>query len=223
MKIIALLFTLCLGLSSTVLAQTEELKAAQANIDSKEYIQALDNLSKAKQAVSKLISDNLASVLPEKAGEFEMQKENEGMGGMGSQGVSVSKIYKKPVVKEANAEGDSDMMDPMMMMSEPQIMVTISTDMMMAGEVMNAHSMSENQMGQEGIKPLRVKGYRAIVRTQGGSGDDPMGGQQKRETVQIIVGGAFVSIESQGFEEFGDAEKLANQIDLEKLKGIIGE
>jgi hypothetical protein len=96
--------------------------------------------------------------------------------------------------------------------------------MMMAGEVMNAHSMSENQMSREGTRPLRIKGFRAVVNTQQDGSDSMMGEDQpNRETAQVIVGGAFVSIEAQGMEKPGNAEKMANQIDFFKLKEIIGE
>lgn len=230
MKYILLIVIFSFGLSETIFAQKEDLQAAQVNIDSKEYVAALDNISKAKRAITKVISDNLASVLPEKLGGFEMQEQDGSDEGMGSQGVSVTRVYKKPAAETEPTTEEEQIVDPMMaatMMdggNEPQIKVTISSDMMMAGEVMNAHSMSENQMSQEGRKALRIKGFRAVVKTQQGGADAMMGGNQpSRETAQVIVGGAFVSIEAQGLEKLGNAEKMANQIDFLRLKEIIGE
>ncbi|MFT6760144.1 MAG: hypothetical protein ACJATS_001324, partial [Psychroserpens sp.] len=62
MKYILLIVIFSFGLSETIFAQKEDLQAAQVNIDSKEYVAALDNISKAKRAITKVISDNLASV-----------------------------------------------------------------------------------------------------------------------------------------------------------------
>lgn len=230
MKKIVLSTFAILGLSTTMFAQQAELKSAQANLEKKDYIAAIDDLNKAKSLVTKLISDNLASVLPAKFGEFEI-KDNEFGGGMGMSGVSVNKVYKKPAPAKQEPSGDKGAMDPammdpkMMMGNQEQISVQITTNMMMAREVMNAHAMSEEGgagAGQSNIKPIRVKGYRAIVRTSGGE-NDPMMGSSKMETAQAIVGGAFVSVEARGLKEPGQAEKLLNLIDFDKLKGIVGE
>jgi hypothetical protein len=221
-----------LALSTAIFAQQAELKSAQANLEKKNYIAAIDDLNKAKTVVTKLISDNLASVLPAKFGEFEM-KDNDSGGGMG--GVSVNRVYKKPapakpepsggIEEGGNRDMNQGMIDPKMMMGyQEQISVQITTNMSMAREVMNAHAMSEDGMGngQSNVKPIRAKGYRAIIRTSGNEGDPMMGGS-KMETAQAIVGGAFVSVEARGLKEVGQAEKLLNLIDFEKLKGIVGE
>jgi hypothetical protein len=122
-----------------------------------------------------------------------------------------------------------NMTDPFMMgrdmgmnSQEPEINVMVTTDMMMAGEVNNAHSSSESGYNQEGVEPIRIKGYRAVIRKSGENDDPMMGEQESSETVQVIVGGAFISVESRGTET-GQAEKLAGLIDFAKLKSMIGE
>jgi hypothetical protein len=237
MKKIVLTALTIFGLSTTMFAQQDELKAAAASLEKKDYVAALDNISKAKKAVSKLISDNLASVLPAKLGEYVMQEDPYG-GGMEMGGPSVTRVYRKPkpaASKEApaKAEGEGDMMNAMEpSMTEPamggmegmeEIRVQITTNMMMASEVMNAHSNpDEGMMGNDQVKAYRVKGYRAITRSFGGEGDPGLGGT-KAEQAQAVVGGAFISVDAQGLKESGQAEKLLNLIDFEKLVGIVGK
>lgn len=221
MKRTVLSLSLVIGLSSVGFAQQEELKSAAANIEKKNYIAALDDISKAKKAVTKLVSDNISSVLPAKFGEYEMQKDDFG-GGMDMGGVSVNKTYRKP---KPAAQGAGDgMMDPAMMedpMMMEQIAVQITTNMMSAGEVMNAHSMQESGMGSNEVVPVRVKGYRAITRTFGGGENDP--GSMKMQQAQAIVGGAFISVEVQGAKEPGQALKFLETVDFEKLIGMVGK
>lgn len=213
-------------------AQQEELKAAASNIEKQDYIAALEDISKAKKKVSKLMTDQIAAVLPTEFGEFKMDKSNE-MGMGESQGVSVDKIYKKPQPKQENPEGGeaNEMMDmPMDMGNQAQIMVQITTSMMMASEVMNAHSMSEDGMnmgGMDGMKsePFRVKGYRALSKSYGGEseGEDMGMGQQKTEEVQAIVGGAFIRVTAQGLEKDGQAKAFLELVDFEKLISLVGK
>ena len=232
MKKLVLTVIAIFGLSTVMFAQQEELKAAAADLEKKDYVAALDNISKAKKAVSELIADNLASVLPAKFGEYVLEKDPFG-GGMEMGGPSVTRTYRKP--KPATTEtqtGDMPgasapgMKDPGMAMSGmEEIRVQITTNMMMASEVMNAHSSSEEGMmgmGNAKTKAIRVKGYRAITRTMGGEGDGSMA-VPKSEQAQAIVGGAFVSVDAQGLKEEGQAEKLLNLIDFEKLVGIVGK
>lgn len=224
MKRTVLSLSLVIGMSSLALAQQDELKSAAANIEKKNYIAALDDISKAKKAVTKLVSDNISSVLPAKFGEYEMQKDDFG-GGMDMGGVNVNKTYRKPL--PATEDAGDGMADPAMtmdpMMAQEQIIVQITTNMMSAGEVMNAHSMQEGGMGSSDVKPIRVKGYRAITRTFGGGDENDPAGSQKMEQAQAIVGGAFISIDAQGAKEDGQAEKFLNMIDFEKLIGMVGK
>ena len=237
----AFVFAILLGgFSAAAYAQSEELKSAQTNIDSKNYIKALEDISKAKKAVYKLVSDNIASVLPSEFEGYKMIEDDGNDMGMSS-GISVSKTYRKPVVKkeeapaESNGGGGADgsvpdpadmnMPDPSMMgmdSQEPEINVMVTTDMMMAGEVNNAHSSSESGYNEEGVEPIRIKGYRAVVRKLVENDDSVTGEPEYSETAQVIVGGAFISVESRGTET-GPAEKLAGLIDFAKLKSMIGE
>lgn len=219
-----------LGLSTLTFAQQDELKAAAASLEKKDYVAALDALTKAKKVVSDLMADNLATVLPAKFGEYTIEKDPYG-GGMDMGAINLVRVYRKPKpVAAATEKPDgvdpamASMPDPAMMMGgQEELRVQITTNMMMASEVMSAHAGSEAGMpGGEGVKAIRVKGYRAITKTMGGTA---MGQseQQSREQAQAIVGAAFVSIEAIGMKEKGQAEKLLNLIDFEKLVSILGK
>jgi hypothetical protein len=218
-------------------AQQEELKSATANIEKQDYIAALEDLSKAKKKVNELMTAQIAAVLPSKFGEFKMADDN-GMGMMGeSQGVTINKLYKKPVEKKENAEGgEGEEMMEMGMYTDnaEQVMVEITTNMMSASDVMSAHSLAEEgmNMGMEGMKTeaYRVKGYRALSKTYGGESagesEDGAGmnmGQPKIDEAQVIVGGAFIRVTAQGLKEDGQAKAFVEMIDFEKLIGIVGK
>ena len=109
----------------------------------------------------------------------------------------------------------------MMMGQRPEITVRITTDMMMAGEVQRAHSSSGDNNGNSGMKALRIKGYRAMVRTESERNRDMGAGGS--EEAQAIVGGAFISVSTRGMSEPGQAEKFLALIDFDRLKGFVGE
>ncbi|MCB0755064.1 MAG: hypothetical protein H6603_08380 [Flavobacteriales bacterium] len=217
--------------AASVFAQQDELKSATTNIENKEYVAALDNLSKAKRIVNKLMTDQLSEVLPAKFGEFEMT-ESDGMGAMeDGQGISLERIYRKPISTDQNKPG---MDDPMMNMgNEPQLNVRITTNMMMANEVMNAHTMSSERMkmdvpGMES-EAYRVKGYRALSKSYGGDSTEGEGesmepsGQQKIQEAHAIVGGAYIVVTAMGVDKDGEAKALLKQVDFDKLIGIVGK
>lgn len=224
-----------ISLSMTGFAQQEELRSAQSNLEKKDYIKALDDINKAKKAITQQISDNLASVLPAKFGEFEMQKDM--MGGMEMSmggGVSTTKTYRKPSKKSDAGAPDPAMMDPSVMdpamglpsmgMGQEEVYVQITTNMMMASEVMSAHSMSDQGMApSEGLEAYRVKGYRAIARNISAKEDSMGMMMQAQDMAQAIVGGAFISVEVRGSKEPGQAKKFLDLVDLEKLVGIVGK
>ncbi|MBL4585630.1 MAG: hypothetical protein JKX84_01025 [Flavobacteriales bacterium] len=245
MKRISFTLMAVVMLSVMSFAQQAELKSAVVNLDKKDYMAAMDDIKKAQKMVTSMMGEQLAAVLPQKFGEYEMQSaEDGGMGmGMEGQGMSVYKIYKKPQTEneaeESSAEGemsdpasidpagmdpaamDPAGMDPMMGMGMPEeITVQITTDMMMASEVQMAHSGSDGGMMGD-MKAIRIKGYRAVVRSQsdGMSGDVGGGSQEAMAT----VGGAFITVRTQGVKEEGQAERLLNLIDFDKLKTIVGE
>ena len=222
---------------TVVFAQQEELKSAAANIESKNFIAALDNISKAKKKVNDLMIAQLASVLPQKFGEYEMAKDSDMGYGMEGQGVTMNKVYRKPKPKVEGEENGDGMMDMGMGMptgNEEEIRIQVTTNMMMANEVQMAHSMSEQDMGMGGMEgqeteALRVKGYRAMVKTfsnnsEGMEGTEGMESMQqpKREEAHAIVGAAFIMINTQGLED-GKAKAFLEQIDFEKLVGIVGK
>ncbi|MFM1876787.1 MAG: hypothetical protein RL266_2524 [Bacteroidota bacterium] len=210
------------GMATMTYAQQEELKSATANIEKKDYIAALDDLTKAKKKVNDLMNAQISDVLPAKFGEFAMS--NDAMNyGMEGQGLSFSKTYRKPV-EEASNESDRGMDATTMMAIQPaEIRVLITTNMMMASEVMNAHSMADQGMANAGTEAIRVKGYRALVKLRSNEGMGMPGVDQvKTEEAHAIVGGAFVQVTAQGLEE-GQAKAFLELIDFEKLVGLVGK
>ena len=211
-------------------AQEAELKAAQTNVAAKHYLKALEDISKAKKKIAKVVSDNLLSVLPKEFGDFRMQERQDEPGDRGG-GISATRSYAIPVVEKEQSEESPE--NPMEESDEPResnmhggqnalIYAEITTNMMSASSVANAHSMSDEGHGQEHLKPIRVKGYRAIIMTQN-NGDSPEALRNNQETVQIIVGGSFITINARGLGENGQALKFAEEIDFDKLKAMIGE
>ena len=239
MKKVFLSLSIVIGIVAMGFGQQDELKSAGVNIEKKEYIAALDDLNKAKKKVTGLMTDQLSSVLPAKFGDLEIQENSYNSGGYG-QGVSVNKTYVKPkpaVVEETKTDnGPAEptgmimptSMDQASMQAQERITVEITTNMMMANEVMNAHAASENAMG--GGKAIRVKGYRALLKSSK-MGGGPVGGspaanglgESGQEEAHAIVGAAFIRVTASGMEEKGQAEKFLATIDFDKLKGIVGE
>lgn len=230
-----LTLTLILTVNIGAMAQKEELKAASEKIDAKDYVSALANISAAKKKVEQLVGDQLGSVLPKKFGEFEMV-EGESMGGQMMGGMSVSKNYQKPAAEPRTdsgaPEGDMDSpenMDAMnmpmdQMMQQQMLRVEVTTNMMMASEVQMAHSEPESS-GNQNVKAIRIKGYRAMVRTESmnmGAGDEGEG-QTIMEDAKVIVGGALVSVNANGMDKPGVAEAFLNEVDFDKLIQLVGK
>lgn len=210
------------GITTLIHAQQEELKSATANIEKKDYIAALDDLTRAKKKVNDLMNAQLSAVLPAKFGEFAMS--NDAMNyGMEGQGLSLSKTYRK-AVEEANNDGDRGMDATSMLANQPaEIRVQITTNMMMASEVMNAHSMADQGMTNAGTEAIRVKGYRALVKSSSNQGMGMPGVEQRKtEEANAIVGGAFIQVTAQGLDE-GQAKAFLELIDFEKLIGLVGK
>ena len=237
-KIVASFALIALSIAC-VFAQQEELESAASNIEKQDYITALDDISKAKKKVNDLITEQLAAVLPAKFGEFELSDSKDMGYGMEGQGVSMNKTYRKPAPKKEgadNADDGSGEMDMDMGMgggSEPMIQVKITTNMMMANDVMSAHSMSEEgmEMGMSGVntEAYRVKGYRAISKVSVDQGEvsqeqmDMGMMQQKIDEAQAIAGGAFIMVSVMNGEGEAQAKAFMELIDFDKLIGIVGK
>lgn len=210
------------------MGQEAEIKSASANLEKKDYVAAMDDLSKARKAIGKLITDNLATVLPAKLGEYEMDKV-EARNESGMSGVSLNRVYRKPEPQNQQAENmEPNMMGDMIRGGGEQVTVQISTNMLMANEVLSAHSMAdEGGSGGPTTQAIRVKGYRAITKSYGGenAGGSSMPGMSMSSTdvAQAVVGAAFVSVEVRGAKEKGLAEKFLNELDLEKLISFVGK
>lgn len=215
--------------SAFSVGQEAEIKSATSNLEKKDYVAAMDDLSKARKAIGKLMTDNMATVLPAKLDEYEMDKV-EARNEAGMTGVSVNRVYRKPEPEGQTPENkEPSIMGDMMRGGGEEVNVQITTNMMMANEVLSAHSMSDEGGGGTGstTQAVRVKGYRALLKSYGGdaSGSSGMPGMSmpSTEVAQAVVGAAFVSVEVRGAKEKGLAEKFLNQIDLEKLISFVGK
>jgi len=225
-KTILTVATICTTAAFSV-GQEAEIKSASANLEKKDYVAAMDDLSKARKAIGKLITDNLATVLPAKLGEYEMDKV-EARNEAGMTGVSINRVYRKPEPEgQATENKEPNLMGDMMRGGGEQVTVQVTTNMMMANEVLSAHSMADEGGGSSTVQAIRVKGYRAIIKSYGGENQGgssmPGMGMQSTEVAQAVVGAAFVSVEVRGAKEKGLAEKYLSQIDLEKLISFVGK
>lgn len=222
-RIVSTALTL-LVLSTIAQAQDAQshLTKASENIKSKNYQEALKNLGEAKKIVNDLLGEQLAQALPAQVGDWKMHKpEENGMGYMNPNEVSVTRIYKSEAEakkKEAELAQMPENLDPSMMMGdeETKINVTISNNMMMANEVMMAHSEENYNMGspEEEFSAIRVKGYRATVRfhKEFGSGG-----------VTVLAGGGLVRIEPNKIDNKETLVKIAEAINYDTVKSILGE
>lgn len=213
-------------LSSIAQAQDAQgyLNKASENIKSKNYKEALKNLGEAKKIVNDLLGGQLSEALPAQVGEWKMNVPEDfepGMSGSPNM-VSVRRIYTNAAEEKKRQEEVSNMpenLDPAMMMmeEEPKINVTVSNDMMIANEVMMAHSDENFSMGSpdEFFEATRIKGYRATVRfnKQYGSG-----------AVTVIAGSGVVRIEpATRFDDKDILVKIAEAVNYETVKSILGE
>jgi hypothetical protein len=163
--------------------------------------------------------------------------EAESMGGQMMGGMSVSRNYQKPT-SEAETNGDApegDMDSPEMMnamnmpmdqmVQQQMLRVEVTTNMMMASEVQMAHSEPETS-GNQNVKAIRIKGYRAIVRTESmnmGAGGEGEAQTTIIEDAKVIVGGALVSVNANGMDKPGVAEAFLNEVDFDKLIQLVGK
>ncbi len=201
------------------------LNKASENIKSKNYQEALKNLGEAKKIVNDLLGGQLAEALPAQVGDWKMhpvEDYNMDMATMGSPNtVATMRIYKSASAEKKREEDIANMpdnLDPAMMMVEeqPKINVTISNDMMMANEVMMAFSDDNFGMGDpnEFFEATRIKGYRATVRFNKEYGTG---------AVTVIAGSGVVKVEPTRIDNKDILVKIAEAIDYEKVKAILGE
>lgn len=210
-----------------VSAQNVDTKKVNEQLAKKDFVSALKEWSVVKKQIQDLASAELMKALPAAIGEFK-QKPSDSRGMMDAQGgMSVTAYFEKANKEESkpdattNNDGSAnrDMPDRIGMMpgQSPGMQVTISTNLMMATEVVQAHSPQEGMdmsMGRQGtFEAVRIKGFRAFLRSDQYSGSSG----------QMIVGGAFVKVEGRGTTDLAAIKSALEAIDCDKLKTIVGE
>lgn len=189
----------------------EELQTVQNQLERKQYSEALQRLKSVEEKISQMWMASLSSeLLPTVMGGLKrLADDPDALYEMNPSVKQVTGVYRGAEPKSSgeesgNAEGG-------FMEMTPRVRVTITNDLNMASDVAMMHTGENPFSMEEGgmvFKPLRVKGYRATFR-----GDDgAMSGK-----VTVIVGGAVIDIEGQGFSSEKDYLKFANAIDFEKI------
>jgi len=202
-------------------AQTVDTKKMNDLVAKKDYLGAITEANNLKKQVMGLASAELKKAFPNVVGEFAAQPNEQVQGDMMG-GLSLQITYAKPP-KEKSAK-DSVPGGPAMigmpgmpgMGGDGNAMnLNLSTNLSMAFELMNAHSGAEQMpgMGEGSSEPLRIKGYRALLKQDQFSG----------AVGQMIVGGAFIEVRAMGMKDTKTVKSLLEAIDTEKLKGIVGE
>jgi hypothetical protein len=203
-------------------AQTLDTRKVNDQLAKKDYVGALREWAAVKRELQQLATAELMKALPQAVGELKINA-SPNQQGDAQGGITLMVLYMAPP-KEAPAtdpaQRSEDAMDPRAMMgmpgAQPSIQLTVTTNLMMANEVIMAHGSDDSNMrGGDGSMavPLRIKGYRALMRT-----DRNMG-----TTGQMIVGGAYIRAEGRGMTDDKAVTALLNTIDTDLLKRTVGE
>lgn len=232
--IIALLFS-----SFNILyAQTEmqeidtQLKQSTEALKTKSYLAAANALQKAKDETVKLLNGQLNLTFPQKVGAWSLVDENNKMQPQRSMSmpsppsitpgvidVNVTRNYetekKAEPKKDTAAKLAHTPPSGMMNNLQPRISVTISNNARIATNINNMHSGKEaSGPVRDDIKPLKVKNYNALLRTPK---------NMKNTELSLVVGGAVIQIKGTNLEDTGVLEKIAEQMDFQKIKFVLGE
>lgn len=196
-------------------------------VKQKNYVNAIQELNAMKKTIQELAAAELQKAFPAKVGEYALEPTSGSTSEMGG-GLNLSLTYKKPeLAKPASAPDpmgqDPNMMAGMMpgMTTAPgmatmsnALQLTVSTNLMMANEVLMAHGGEDMGMVGMGVsEPIRIKGFRALLKHDEFSG----------ASGQMIVGGAFVRVSMSGAKDTNTVKALLEAIDAEKLKAMVGE
>jgi len=221
-NIIALYLILAFAASAS--AQSVDTKKVNDLVAKKDFVAAISELNSLKKQVQELASAELQTAFPKSVGEFTL-KPAEPMRSDMSGGLSLQLVYAKPTPQAKEGARDSSTAMAAMAASAPPMpgmggdgnsfTVSVSTNVSMAFELMNAHSGGEGQpaMGDGTSEALRVKGYRALVKNTPHSGP----------TAQMLVGGAFIDVRAMGQKDDKIVRSFLEAINTDKLKSIVGE
>lgn len=211
---------LMLAFAGGSFAQTIDTKKVNDLVAKKDYMAAITEVNNLRKQVMELASTELRKAFPNAVGEFAVQP-NEQMQGDMMGGLSLQLTYAKPPKEKEKGANDTVPSDPAMMAMPGMggdgnaMNLNLSTNLSMAYELMNAHSGAEQMpgMGEGTSEPLRIKGYRALLKQDQYSG----------AVGQMIVGGAFIEVRAMGMKDTKSVRSLLEAIDTDKLKSIVGE
>ena len=207
-KIAFLLFCM---ISMRIMSQDQVqtfIKEAQEFYTLKNYKQAQMSLQDAINELNKLMSGQVADILPAEINGLKAvdggSTNTAAMGMMGG-GMQISKRYEFPGKKE----------------NEADIQIIANSPMMNA---MNMYMSNPSLMGQ-GAKSVRVGTQRAILKSEMQDFYDDNGVSKKiRSTqIQIPLGQTLITIEAKGFATEQDELAFAAKLDIAKIKAAVGE
>lgn len=184
------------------------IKEAQEFYAQKNYKQAQMSLQDAVNELNKLMSGQVADILPAEINGLKAidggSTNTAGMGMMGG-GMQISKKYEYPGKKENEAE----------------VQIIANSPMMNA---MNMYMSNPALMGQ-GAKSIRVGTQRAIMKSEMQDFYDDNGNSKKiRSTqIQIPLSQTLITIEAKGFATEQDEIAFAAKLDIAKIKAAVGE
>ena len=194
-----------------IMAQSQAetyIKEAQGFLAQKNYKQAQLSLQDAINDINTLVAGQIADAMPAEINGLKASDDSDvntaGLGMMGG-GFQISKSYQHPSKKENNAEVQ-------ILGNSPMI---ASINMFMGNPAM---------MG-EGYKSVRVGNYRSIFKNEMEDYYDDNGNTKKirASEFQIVMGQNLITIKANGFASEQEEIAFASKLDLDKLKGLLGE
>lgn len=211
-----------LAFGSTSFAQTIDTKKVNDLVVKKDFVGALSEVNNLRKQIQEFASTELLKAFPKSVGEFALQPADPMRSDMMG-GLSMQLTYSKQPETPKGGTQDTTPKDPALMAMPmagmggdgSSLILSMSTNPSMATELMGAHSGGEPMMGMGGgtSEPIRIKGYRALLKFDQYSG----------AIGQMIVGGAFVEVRAMGQKDTKTVKILLESIDTDKLKAIAGE
>ena len=220
-----------------------QIKKSSEALTAKNFIDASKALQKAKDEVTKLISNQLTAGLPAKFENWLPLNDSKMANPMampGSNEISATRIYEmeqKEDAKKESAVGSAikkdsmpginspPAMPPMGAMGinkgTPRITVTVSNNISIASIIASVNSgnnvspmMGGSMGGGDETKAIKIKNYRAMSKYNK---------SMKSGEVGVIVGAGVVQIQGSNIENTEALQKFADMIDYQKIKTVLGE
>lgn len=230
-----------------------QIKKSSEALTAKNFIDASKSLQKAKDEVTKLISNQLTAGLPSKFENWVSLSDSKGvnqmgmpMGMPGSNELSATKIYemeqKGDTKKEKNDATSAIKKDSILGINPPsaispmppmsmgamginngtsRITVIISNNVSISSVIASVNSgssvmplMGGPMGGMDETKAIKIKNYRAMSKYNK---------SMKSGEVGVIAGAGVVQIQGSNIENTDALLKLADLIDYQKIKAVLGE